>query len=200
MVLSELMVHLCCGPCGTVAWPELIAEGFLTTGYFYGANIHPFDEWLKRNQAVRLLARSLARPVVIGPYDPGQWLSATQLLGDQPEGGLRCHQCFRLQLEGAAREAWSLGIPRLCTSLTLSPHKDPELINAIGREAADRYGLIWEDRLWRRRNGVLRSVQESRRLGMYRQNYCGCIFSLRDRFSPAVPSGFDHDRPGCLSA
>ncbi len=196
----DMMVHLCCGPCGTVAWPQLIAEGFRAVGYFYGGNIHPYLEWRRRAQAVQRLADSLSAQAILRPYDPREWLTATAELEDQPEGGRRCGLCFRVQLEAAAQAARERGIAGLCTSLTLSPHKDPQLVNAIGQAIAERYGLSWESRVWRRENGVARSVQESRRLGLYRQNYCGCLFSMRDRFQPTpLPLAFV-EGSGSLSA
>lgn len=174
-----LLLHLCCAPDGTVPWPELLAQGYGAEGFFYGSNIQPQEEYLRRLEAARALAASLGRPLHEAPYDPEGWLEATRDLALEPEGGERCRLCFRLQLEAAGERAHSLGLVSLATTLTISPHKDVELLNAIGRDVAARRGLIWIDRIWRRGGGFVRSVAESRRLGLYRQNYCGCLYSRR---------------------
>ena len=101
-------------------------------------------------------------------------------LEDEPERGVRCAVCFRVQLDAAAEYAAANGFTHLCTTLTISPHKDAALINAIGAEAAAPRGIEWVERVWRKRDGFKRSVAESKRLGLYRQNYCGCIFSMRN--------------------
>lgn len=101
----------------------------------------------------------------------------------EPEGGGRCRLCFALQLEAAALQAAERGFSHLTTTLTISPHKDPALINQIGAETAKKYGLTWVEKIWRRGGGFQRSVEESTRLGLYRQNYCGCIYSERDAYN-----------------
>lgn len=176
----SLLLHLCCAPDGTVPWAELEEEGFLVTGFFYGNNIHPRAEYDLRVRAVRTLALEHGDRLLVGAYCPGEWLTATKGLHAEPEGGARCPACFRLQLQAAAEAACTAGIANLCTTLTISPHKDPDLINGIGRDVCRERGLIWVERVWRKNGGFVRSVQESRRLGLYRQNYCGCQFSIRE--------------------
>ncbi|MCF4150819.1 epoxyqueuosine reductase QueH [Dethiosulfovibrio sp. F2B] len=178
---KRILLHICCGPDATVPWPELALEGFDVTGFFYGGNIHPAGEYTRRLEAVEAVARSNSGNLAPCRYLTDPWFEAVRGLEGEPEGGRRCSVCFRVQLKAAAEAASELGIDRLTTTLTISPHKDPELINSIGREEADRLGLLWEDRVWRKRDGFLRSVRESRRLGVYRQNYCGCIYSMRNR-------------------
>lgn len=176
---GSVLLHLCCAPDGTVPWPALLEEGYDVDGYFYGGNIHPEEEFLLRLEAARLLAASVGRPLHVPDYDPVSWIVATEPLRSEPEGGRRCLLCFCLQLEAAADCAASLGISALATTLTISPHKDVDAVNAIGRDVARARGLVWVDRIWRKGGGFVRSVAESRRLGLYRQNYCGCLYSLR---------------------
>lgn len=178
---SRLLLHICCAPDGTVPWPDLEAEGFTVTGYFYGGNIHPHQEYLRRTVAVRRLAEEHGNRLILGPYDPDAWLRATKKYSREPEGGLRCPLCFRLQLENAADVACREGIENLCTTLTISPHKDPGLLNGLGEAVCAERGLTWVERIWRKQGGFIRSVAESRRLGLYRQNYCGCIYSVRGK-------------------
>jgi predicted adenine nucleotide alpha hydrolase (AANH) superfamily ATPase len=111
-------------------------------------------------------------------YVPETWLEAASRLANEPEGGARCALCFRLQLEAAARRASAMKIPLLCTTLTISPHKNAELINSIGAECASQYGVAWLARVFRKKNGFVRSVALSKEYGLYRQSYCGCLYSM----------------------
>ena len=174
-----ILLHICCAPDGSIPIPDLQAEGWDVMGFFYGNNIHPHEEYSRRLEAVKLLAGHCGIHCVIGHYDPDEWLSGVQGLEAEPEGGLRCTKCFTLQLEAAAHEAVRLGCEWMCTTLTISPHKNAALINSIGQEIAEACGLHWENRIWRKNNGFLRSVRASKELGLYRQNYCGCTFSIR---------------------
>lgn len=156
---------------------DLSAEGYTVTLYWYGANIHPEEEEEKRREALASLAAGRVPVIVEETFTPS-WIEAAAPLAEEPEGGGRCALCFRLQLEGAARAAVREGIRLLCTTLTISPHKDQALINAIGEETARTFGLRWLPRVFRKKNGFVRSVVMSKELGLYRQSYCGCIFSL----------------------
>lgn len=175
---QRLLLHACCAPDATVPLADLAEEGYAVTLYWYGANIHPAGEEEKRKGALGSLAAGRV-PVIVEDLFIPSWIEAAAPLGAEPEGGKRCALCFRLQLEGAARAAVREGIQRLCTTLTISPHKDAALINAIGEETARSFGLRWLPRVFRKQNGFVRSVAMSKELGLYRQSYCGCIFSLR---------------------
>jgi len=177
-VEQRLLLHACCAPDATVPLADLSAEGFAATLYWYGANIHPAAEEKKRREALASLAAGRVPVFVEDTFTP-PWMEAASPLAEEPEGGRRCALCFRLQLEGAARAAVREGIPLLCTTLTISPHKDASLINAIGEETVRAFGLRWLSRIFRKQNGFVRSVAMSKELGLYRQSYCGCIFSLR---------------------
>lgn len=178
--LPRVLLHVCCGPDATVPWPDLQAEGFDVTGYFYGDNIHPAVEHGLRLEAVRSVADEWKGRMISPDYDPDRWLSQVRHLSDEPEGGKRCSLCFRLQLEALALVAKSEGIDFITTTLTISPHKDPDEINGIGRDVAQKLGLSWIDRVWRKKNGFKRSLDECRRLELYRQDYCGCVYSRRE--------------------
>lgn len=178
-IQGRALLHICCAPDATVPWKELLDSGMETVGYFYGSNIQPENEYKKRLNAVIQLSEFFGAPVLIDSYDPLSWL--IKLKGNLyfPEGGVRCALCIKTQIERAAQIANSKGFTCLGTTLTISPHKKPGLINGIGRSVARRYGLRWIDVIWRKNNGFLRSVEMSKRLGLYRQNYCGCILSIR---------------------
>jgi predicted adenine nucleotide alpha hydrolase (AANH) superfamily ATPase len=175
--VKRLLLHACCAPDATVPLEDLEAEGYAVTLYWYGANIHPQGEEVKRREAMLRLAGG--RTVITGDESVAAWMEAASPLASEPEGGRRCGLCFRRQLEGAARAAKEEGIGLLCTTLTISPHKKADFINTIGSEAAEKYGLKWLDRVFRKKGGFQRSVALSRELELYRQSYCGCVFSLR---------------------
>jgi len=149
-------------------------------GYFYGSNIHPFDEYDKRRNEVEKLMSQVNGQSIYPAYSPDLWFETAGALADEPEGGRRCALCFRLQLENTARASIDSGCSHICTTLTISPHKDVALINSIGNEIAANFKLTWVERVWRKNNGFLNSVNMARSLGLYRQNYCGCMYS-KDR-------------------
>ena len=176
---KNILLHICCAPDGSVPVPDLIDEGWNVTGFFYGSNIQPFDEYVKRLEAVNTLVSLNAITCEIPPYCPDEWFGNVRGLEDEPEGGKRCTECFRTQLNASAKAAKSLGCEYMSTTLTISPHKNVSLINELGEAISTANGLKWENRIWRKNNGFLRSVRFSKELGLYRQNYCGCVFSIR---------------------
>ena len=174
---SLLLLHICCAPDASVPVPDLLAEGWSVKGFFYGSNIHPYSEYLRRLEALEILIKHTGIECEILDYNPDEWLEKIHGLENEPEGGRRCEKCFEIQLEATARHAKKLNCSDCCTTLTISPHKNVNLINSIGKKFSDLNGLAWQDRIWRKNNGFLRSVRASKELGLYRQNYCGCIFS-----------------------
>jgi len=176
----RLMLHICCAPDATVPWPVLLEEGWDVTGLFYGSNIHPAREYDRRKNDVAKLSEILGSPCRFLQYDPLRWLDHVRAELMSPEGGRRCALCFEAQIGAAAAEAAACGCSALATTLTISPHKDPELINAIGRIQSDKAGIEWLPRVWRKGGGFVESVARSRRFGLYRQRYCGCVMSIPD--------------------
>ena len=177
---KKLLLHICCAPDATLPWPELKLEGYEVTGFFYGDNIHPREEYEKRVEALLSLSDFLGEKPILRSYQPEIWIDETAELKDEPERGKRCMKCFELQLEAAAKYAKENGYKFLSTTLTISPHKDPEYINSVGEKLSQKSGLKWIDTVWRKDNGFKKSVEKSRELGLYRQNYCGCIYSIKN--------------------
>ena len=175
---KNLLLHICCAPDASVPVPDLLAEGWNVKGFFYGSNIHPHDEYIKRLEAVDILKKYSGIDCEILEYNPGEWLEKISGLENEPEGGRRCARCFEIQLEAGACLARKLGIENFSTTLTISPHKNVQLINEIGERVSALHGITWQSRIWRKNNGFLRSVRASKELGLYRQNYCGCVFSI----------------------
>ncbi|RRD66025.1 epoxyqueuosine reductase QueH [Fretibacterium sp. OH1220_COT-178] len=181
MTRGRMMLHICCAPDATVPVRELGAEGWEVTGFFYGSNIHPGEEYRRRLDALHVLRDHASFPLIAAPYRPQDWFGRMRGLLEEPEGGARCTACFLLQLEAAAVAARMAGCGHLCSSLTISPHKDVPRILRLGDEVCTRHGLRWDPRVWRKRDGFLRSLKLSGELGLYRQNYCGCLPSLSGR-------------------
>ncbi len=181
---ERVLLHCCCAPDTTVPLHRLQSEGKEVVCAFYGSNIHPEDEYQWRLEEMEKVAAAFRADLKILPYEPGEWLRFCGLLAGAEEGGSRCGLCFSLQLMAAARCAVEEHCDGLCTTLTISPHKNPLLIHRIGRAVAVKNGLLWIERTWRKNGGFLESVRESRRLGIRRQNYCGCVFSRKGDGSP----------------
>ena len=178
---KNLLLHICCAPDACVPVPDLLNEGWNVKGFFYGSNIHPYDEYMKRLEALEILRKKTGIECEISEYNPNEWLEKIHGLENEPEGGRRCEKCFALQLEAGACLAKKFGFENFCTTLTISPHKNVNLINSLGLEISNSNGITWQNRIWRKNNGFLRSVKTSKELGLYRQNYCGCCFSNRNQ-------------------
>lgn len=115
---------------------------------------------------------------MVGKYEHDEWLALVEGFGNEPEGGARCEKCFQKRLAEVAQKASEEGFEALATTLTISPHKPAGLINKIGKEFADFYGLKFIDTIWRKDDGYKRSCEISKKENFHRQNYCGCEFSL----------------------
>jgi epoxyqueuosine reductase len=175
---EELLLHICCGPDAAYGVFAL-AERYRVAGWFFNPNIHPPEEYGRRLEAVRRLRDRLPFPLEVADGGEEEWEEAVRGLAEEPEGGRRCEICIRLRLRGAVAEAKRRGIPNVSTVLTVSPKKNAAMVNRIGREEADGAGLFFLEADLKKGDGFRRSVEISKRIGLYRQNYCGCRFSLR---------------------
>ncbi len=175
----RLLLHACCAPCSSAVL-ERVRPYFDVTLYYFDPNIHPEEEYVKRGRELeKLLRLSGAEDVKLlwGEYDPRTFFDAAKGLEGEPEGGARCGACFRLRLSATAELARKGGYDYFCSTLTVSPHKNAPLINEIGEALAGKYGLPWLPSDFKKRDGYLRSIRLSREYGLYRQCYCGCVFS-----------------------
>ena len=177
---SRLLLHVCCAPCSTHV-VEVLREDYDVTGYFYNPNIHPENEYKRREEEMRRYAREIGIELVCAEYDDARWFEMVRGLEDVPEGGERCFLCYRMRSEKAAQYAKEHGYQFLTTTLSISPHKNAEKINEIGSEVAKRHGLQWYAADFKKRGGFDRSIRMSKEAGLYRQSYCGCIFSQKER-------------------
>ena len=185
----RLLLHSCCAPCSTAVLKRL-AEGFDITVFYYNPNIDTREEHdLRAKELEGFVGDSgLALGAVIIPWEPKLFYEHVRGLEGEKEGGKRCEVCFGLRLDRTARYAAEHGYDLFTTTLTISPMKSAPLLNRIGEEAAKRAGAVFLNSDFKKRGGYLLSTQLSREYGIYRQDYCGCVFSKRERAIPNTGS------------
>ena len=179
-VVPSLLLHVCCAPCSSYCL-EYLSQYFNITVYYYNPNISIKEEYEYRlSEEIRYISeKEFLRPVSIteSVYDPQEFFTAVRGLESEPEGGLRCRECFKLRLEASAKKARELGFDYFTTTLTISPLKNASLLNEIGEQMGQKYGVNWLPSDFKKKEGYKRSIELSREFDLYRQNYCGCVFS-----------------------
>lgn len=181
---KKLLLHSCCGPCSSYVISYL-KDYFDLAIYFYNPNIHPKEEYYKRLDAQKKIISKFEGVCLIAEdYKPSEFFSFTYDYKDEKEGGARCAKCFELRLRKLQEKADKLGFDYFTTTLTVSPHKDSQLINKIAREIEDekkdsKASYLFSD--FKKKNGYKISIDLSKKYDLYRQDYCGCIYSLRDK-------------------
>jgi len=178
---ARVLLLSCCAPCAGDIMARLSASGIAYTVFFYNPNIHPAAEYRRRKDENKRNADRLGVPFVDADYDTDAWFDRTKGLEDEPERGRRCTVCFDMRLGRAARHAHDHGFPVLTSSLALSRWKNRTQVNDSGHRAVAPYdGLVYWDHNWRKDGGADRAIDIARREEFYRQDYCGCLYSLRD--------------------
>ena len=175
----RLLLQVCCAPCfaGSV---EYLTEHFDVTAFFYNPNIQPKQEFNLRLDALKQLIESFPSVKLVVPeQDENEYLTCIKGLEKEKEGGARCTGCFELRLEKTAKfMVDNMGdYDYFATTLTVSPHKNAKLINEIGNKIANQYNVNYLESDFKKKDGFLRSINKSKELGLYRQDYCGCSFS-----------------------
>jgi predicted adenine nucleotide alpha hydrolase (AANH) superfamily ATPase len=183
MVRKKILVHICCAPDGLYVM-DLLKNNFEAAGYFYNPNIHPREEFDLRLAETRRTARIGGFDLIEGPYDADRWKEVTLKFKDEPEKGLRCDICYALRLALTARTAAQRGFPMFTTVMSLSPWKKADVMNRQGRMLGRRYGVEFLEANFKKKDGFRKSILMSRQHDIYRQNYCGCLYSLRDKDLP----------------
>ena len=178
----RLLLHACCAPCSSYTL-EYLAAYFDITVLFYNPNIAPAAEYdFRAAELARYIAEAPCGAGVklrVEPYDPTPFFGMARGLEDLPEGGERCKKCYRLRLAETACIAAAEGFDYFCTTLSISPHKDAKALNRIGGELAAACGVPYLFSDFKKKGGYARSIVLSREYGLYRQNYCGCVYSKR---------------------
>lgn len=187
-------MHICCAPCAVYPYFKMKEDGLKPTGFFFNPNIHPYLEYKKRMDTVREFSHKAGLEVLYRDgYELNEFLSIT--VG---KGPLRCEQCYRMRLDAAGSAARAAGFKTFTTSLLYSKHQKHDLIAGVSREMAAEHGVefYYEDF----RLGWREGIMESKAMGLYRQQWCGCIFSERERFQKSG-RGFSREvraKQGCI--
>lgn len=180
--VPKLLLHACCAPCSSYCL-EYLSEFFEITVFCYNPNIHPAEEYDHRVAEIRrLISESEYKhpvKVIEGSFEPSDFYSAVKGYEKEREGAERCFICYRLRLEETAKKAKEQGFDYFTTTLSISPLKNAEKINEIGEALAEKYGIRHLPSDFKKKNGYKRSIELSREHNLYRQNYCGCVYSLR---------------------
>ncbi len=178
--VPTLLLHACCAPCSSYCL-EYLSNHFAITLFYFNPNIHPAEEYAHRvAEAKRLVAELPAKyPVSFleGSFEPQRFYDAVKGLEAEPEGGARCRVCFRLRLEETAKLAKEKGFDYFTTTLSISPLKNADVLNEEGEKAGEKFGVRHLPSNFKKKGGYQRSIVLSREYDLYRQNYCGCVFS-----------------------
>lgn len=178
--VPTLLLHSCCAPCSSYTL-EYLSRYFSITVFYFNPNISPKAEFDKRFAEQKRLIEALPSEnkisLICGDYNYDEFLNIARGYESVPEGGERCFRCYRMRLEKTAELAKQKGFDYFCTTLSISPLKNSQKINEIGFDVAEKYGVKWLPSDFKKREGYKRSIELSREYDLYRQNFCGCVFS-----------------------
>ncbi|MBE8182483.1 MAG: epoxyqueuosine reductase QueH [Candidatus Portiera sp.] len=194
---NKVLMHSCCAPCSAEVIEAIVASGIELTVFFYNPNIHPVDEYeIRKNENIRFCEKHDIA-FVDADYDADNWFERVKGYEDAPERGERCTICFDMRFERTALYAYEKNFPVITSSLGISRWKNMEQINTSGVRAASRYPEItyWTYN-WRKQGGAPRMIEISKREKFYQQEYCGCVYSLRDTNKWRAKSGRDRIKRG----
>ncbi|RRD95900.1 hypothetical protein EII17_02165 [Clostridiales bacterium COT073_COT-073] len=181
--IPSLLLHSCCGPCSSYVL-EYLSDYFAITVFYYNPNIYPEDEyWFRVDEQERLIKKLTPKhPIhfISGKYETEKYYRIVKGLSQEREGGERCQACYDLRLTEAALLAKENNFDYFTTTLTISPHKNSQILNEIGERIGQEYGVKHLPSDFKKRGGYQRSVELSRQFDMYRQDYCGCAFSMKE--------------------
>lgn len=178
--VPTLLLHSCCAPCSSYTL-EYLSRYFSITVFYFNPNISPKAEFDKRFAEQKRLIEALPSEnkisLICGDYNYDEFLNIARGYESVPEGGERCFRCYRMRLEKTAELAKQKGFDYFCTTLSISPLKNSQKINEIGFDVAEKYGVKWLPSDFKKREGYKRSIELSKEYDLYRQNFCGCVFS-----------------------
>jgi predicted adenine nucleotide alpha hydrolase (AANH) superfamily ATPase len=193
----RVLLHSCCAPCSGEVIEAMVASGLEIEIFFYNPNIHPRKEYELRKEENIRFAQKLHIPFVDADYDTDQWFDRVKGMEHEPERGLRCTACFDMRFERTALQAYERGFSVMTSCLGISRWKNFDQINESGMRAAARYeGLYYWAFNWRKGGGAARMLEISKREEFYQQEYCGCVYSLRDTNAWRVSNGREKIRIG----
>ncbi len=176
---SKILLHACCGICSAYPVSFLKDAGYEVVVYFYNPNIYPDVEYQKRLEAEKILCENSGVELLVEEYNQEEFFDYVKGFETEPEKGLRCDKCFELRLMKTANKAKELGIENFTTSIVISPHKNFQKLSTIGEEIASKTGINFLAIDFKKKDGFLKTNKIANSLSLYRQNYCGCKFSMR---------------------
>lgn len=180
--VPSLLLHSCCAPCSSYVL-EYLSNYFKITILYYNPNISPEEEFIKRCEEQQRLIKEMPLKnrvsFISGVYDNDRYEKIVDGLQNEKEGGIRCHKCYRMRLEEAAKKAKKEGYDYFTTTLSISPYKNAKVLNEIGEELAKIYEVKYLYADFKKKNGYKRSIELSKEYNLYRQDYCGCKYSKR---------------------
>ncbi|HOQ09586.1 MAG TPA: epoxyqueuosine reductase QueH [Syntrophomonadaceae bacterium] len=179
----KVLLHICCGPCATYPVPWLREHGYNVMGYFYNPNIHPFTEYQKRREALQSFADQVGLKVIFDElYDPQNYFQQVAF-----RENIRCRFCYQIRLDRAAHIAKRGNFDYFTTTLLVSKYQKHDLIRRIGEDMGEKYGVpfLYHDF----REGFAETRTRSQEMGLYRQQYCGCLYSEIERYTPRKSQG-----------
>lgn len=178
----KLLIHSCCAPCSSYVL-EYLSEYFDITLFYFNPNIYPEEEYYRRVEEQKQLIKDMPLKYKVhflqGEYRPEVYYSAVKGREQDDEGGERCFLCYRLRMSEAAYIAKENGFEYFTTTLSISPHKNAEKLNEIGEQLSKEYGVLFLPSDFKKKNGFKRSIELSKEYSLYRQDYCGCVYSKR---------------------
>lgn len=187
---EKVLLHSCCAPCSGEVMEAMVASGLDLTIYFYNPNIHPRKEYELRKVENIEFANKMGIPFIDADYDTENWFARVKGMEMEPERGIRCTECFDMRFERTALYAHENGFKTFVSCLGISRWKDMDQINGCGHRAAARYPDVkYWDYNWRKHGGGARMIEISKREHFYQQEYCGCVYSLRDTNNWRVSKG-----------
>ena len=193
---KKLLLHSCCAPCAGEVMEALVASDIDTTIFFYNPNIHPIEEYeIRKDENIRF-AKKLGMPIIDADYDREEWFERTKGQENAPERGERCTTCFDMRFEKTAQYASDNEFDLISSTLGISRWKDMDQINASGERSSAPYNIPYWNFNWRKKGGSSRMLEISKRENFYQQEYCGCVYSLRDTNRWRVSKGREKIRRG----
>ena len=180
--MKKLLLHTCCACCSTEVI-ERLKKDYEITLFFSNSNIYPFDEYEKRLNEAKRIAKIMELDLYEDAYQSIEWemfVGGLEKYKKMPEGGKRCELCFKFNLTRAAKFAKDFKFDCFTTTLTISPHKNHEIINKIGKELTKEFNIEFLESNFKENNGFSKSIEHSKKHKLYRQNYCGCKYSMRN--------------------
>jgi hypothetical protein len=177
--MNKFLLHSCCAPCGAYVIEQLQKQGYEVAVFFTNDNIYPAQEYERRKNEIKKYCQENEIGFLEDEYRPEEWLVEVKGLENEPEGSARCQVCFKYRLKKTAQKAKEIGYDVFGSTLSISPHKNSEMINAAGREVEAESGTPFLEADWKKQNGFVCACELAKRNEFYRQNYCGCKFRIR---------------------